>query len=466
MVRISCLTHPFDRWIRAFWHRPETRWQNEAFLGFCLVGGIYLRVLVYWLLDPFNNDGGGHWQHISYIAQNFALPSSDLGHETWQPPLYYALMAAFYALAPSAKFMQVFSLLFSIGTLVFLLRVIRAPGLFRTATGRRIAGLLAAFQPQLVMFSLYVSNDTMAYFLGSWAIWRWVEIWRQPTRSHLLGLYAILTAGLMTKNHFQVFFLVITGLIGLRIIRAGRVQSVSLRRAFGVVVVAALLVGNVKPVQNLWQLGRPFVCNMDYDPPYLKSHQNTYQGISSILNVNVGKLVVKPTYSESTRHSIPLLFYGTHWYQYIPESNFDGNETWPWKWMGSLLYLAALPISLVMLAGLGVGAWELWQSSAIWRLQMGDLAWLRSGIVVIFLGNVALLLAAFARFDAWDILQARSFYPAFVGLLLLFDLGCRPLKQRRRLLRFVHQSARLLLGLFLIYYATEAGLILVRYLST
>ena len=87
--------------------------------------GIALRIVVFWFLDPLNNDAG-HLDVIKYIVEHRALPAATASFESYQPPLYYLLAAPFYAASGNVKWVQVLSLAFSIltlaGVLPFILR--------------------------------------------------------------------------------------------------------------------------------------------------------------------------------------------------------------------------------------------------------------------------------------------------------------------------------------------------------
>src|ERR1700687_5504334 len=71
--------------------------------------GIALRIVVFWFLDPLNNDVG-HLDVIKYIVEHRALPAATASFESYQPPLYYLLAAPIYAASGSVKWVQLLSL--------------------------------------------------------------------------------------------------------------------------------------------------------------------------------------------------------------------------------------------------------------------------------------------------------------------------------------------------------------------
>src|SRR5579863_9485059 len=54
--------------------------------------GMALRVVVFCVLLPLNNDAG-HFDVIRYIVEHRALPAAMENAQSYQPPLYYLLAA-------------------------------------------------------------------------------------------------------------------------------------------------------------------------------------------------------------------------------------------------------------------------------------------------------------------------------------------------------------------------------------
>src|SRR5271165_1599115 len=119
--------------------------------------GIALRVVVFWFLDPLNNDAG-HLDVIKYIVEHRALPAATASFESYQPPLYYLLAAPIYAASGNVKWVQLLSLVFSVLTLLVIYRLLYVDKLLADPRSCRYAFLMACFLPQFVMFGLYLSN--------------------------------------------------------------------------------------------------------------------------------------------------------------------------------------------------------------------------------------------------------------------------------------------------------------------
>jgi hypothetical protein len=193
--------------------------------------------------------------------------------------------------------------------------------------------------------------------------------------------------------------------------------------------VLLLAIGSMKYEQNTLLYGKPLVTNLNFNPPWVAARQGTYTGLKSVLDANILKLVIKPTSDESTHHAVPLLLYGTFWYQYIPESNFHGNLTPVLKRLGSWMYVVGVIPTLLLLVGL----MALIRSPRLTLGIPGWQGWLRGVAVSVFAVNLAIVLWTFRNFDVWSILQARLLFPTLPGALVLLDAGIASIKGRLNL---------------------------------
>src|SRR5580658_9596486 len=112
-----------DRGVHAVNAAEATPPQGLAAGRALLALGIALRVAVFWVLDPLNNDAG-HFDVIKYIVEHRALPAATASFESYQPPLYYLLAAPLYAASGNIKWVQVLSLALTILTLLVLYRLL------------------------------------------------------------------------------------------------------------------------------------------------------------------------------------------------------------------------------------------------------------------------------------------------------------------------------------------------------
>jgi len=399
---------------------------NPAELLNCIfVAGIWIRLLVFPFLGPFNNDGLGHFEHIKYFKEHWSMPPAGLGNETWQPPLYYFISAGFAFVSENPKFLQAFSLVTSIAILFVARELVRSGTFLKTNEGKLFAFLIVCLLPQFVMFSLYISNDSLAILLGLLAFYaadRLLTVW---TLRRFLTLIGFLALGLLTKGQFLIITSILFPWACFRYWKARPALNQAILPLF--LAFDLLGLGSLKYIQNIELYNKPFVSNLDFTPFWLHEQQGTYQGLSSIFDINAFKLIRHPILDESTQHSIPLMFYGTFWYQYIPESTFKGNLMPKTNYVGRYQYLAGILPATVLIVGGLAGLTKLLRrmKSKPFDLSLQDSLRLSSSAA--FFGTVALLLYQLSLFDNWSILQARSLFPAILGSFILFDIGIETL---------------------------------------
>ncbi|HED66587.1 MAG TPA: hypothetical protein ENJ09_13655 [Planctomycetes bacterium] len=426
-------------------------------LRIILVLGIFLRVLVQAFLDPSNNDP--HWSYVRFLVEHHRPPFADEVLLGFQPPLYYLLAAPLAAIG-SMKLTQGLSLLLSLANLLLIARWVRDTRLFESAAARRHALLLAAILPQFLLFSGFVSNDALAYPLGTLALVLALRYVEAPSlrAAGLLGLVAGL--GLVTKGTLigNVPVLVLAILAGTW--TAGRAwrASVAPLALFGVLTV---LVGGYKFVENQIHFGTPVVGNDILHQDWVHEQEGTWQGPSSLLDVNVLKLARNPSFSESTRHSIPLLLYGTFWSAYIPESNWNRTRAHPFKILIPLLDLAGVLPTLLILVGLAAKALA---ARVLLRRDPPPARDTRIARAQDLLLGCAIAAATLLvlkwglKHDAWSFFQARLVFPAFLSIAAGLGFGVDLVRRGGPVARALVGAGLLLVYLLIAaYFAVEIG---------
>lgn len=177
---------------------------GDRFCDYIFYAGIWLRFLVFGFLDPFNIDGLGHFEHLIYVKHHWLLPPAGLGWETWQPPLYYFISALFASISENPKFIQIFSLVTSVATLLVARQFLRSTALLRTREGKALALSIVSLAPIFVTFGLCLSNDSLATLLGFAAIQKSEQLLRDRRTKTFLELVGFLTLGLLAKGQFLV----------------------------------------------------------------------------------------------------------------------------------------------------------------------------------------------------------------------------------------------------------------------
>ncbi len=424
--------------------------RSSALFVALLSAGIVLRIVTFFYLSPSNSDH--HEEVIVYLIRYHALPQIPDVHEAHNPPLYYVIAASLW-FTHRLKAVQGLSLVFSMATLVVLFRLITRSGLIRARRAQVYSCLLACFLPQFVLFSLYVTSDTLAILLGSLAAiatWRYI---RAPSWRELVVLSVVEGAGLLTKT----IFVVLIPVLGMLICWYPREKHPgwnALLRAEAFIVIVTLL-GGFKFADNLMRYGDPFYSNMDLRQDWSIAHERTYRGPVSFFDINPSRLVTSPIAGEATTGSYPVLLYGTFWYPHIPdEGSFNHGQRTNLRYVGSVTYVMALLPGLLFFAGLGK---LLWGMPALLRTfdasREEDLRKLARTVCALTIAIGILLLDVTAmRHHEWSIFQGRFLFPWFFGGAVAFSAGVEMVSKYQRA---VDLGMGVLIALFIAFFASE-----------
>ncbi|MDI6741845.1 MAG: glycosyltransferase family 39 protein, partial [Smithella sp.] len=312
-----------------------------------LIIGLALRVIVYLFLSPFNNDP--HYEIIQHIFYMKEIPLAHQYDQAYHPPLYYIIASLFLNFG-NEKAVQFFSFILSSLTLFIIYLTINKLDFIQPISIKIICLLVAAFLPPFVVFGLYISNDTLSYLIGASLFLQIYNYINKPTIINGMFLAVLLGVGLLTKATLIAFIPALIFVLIITNIRK-KVPHNKTVLLLCIFLAVSLSIGSYKYIQNTVSLGTPIIHNLDFNPIWAEQQKPTLQGISSFVDFNILKLVETPTVSSSTLHSLPLLFYGTFWYEYIPESSFRGNLTNLSK-VGSLIYVIALIPTMLIFLGL------------------------------------------------------------------------------------------------------------------
>jgi hypothetical protein len=385
-----------------------------------LAVGIFVRFVLFVFLSPFNNDG--HFQVIQYLFVNHKLPVSGELNQAFHPPLYH-IMASILMMFGNEYVIHFFSFLLSVATLYIFYWLIKNTALISSINSKQICLALASLHPSFVMFSSYISNDVLSFFIGALIFLQMYFVLLQPNllNHSVLALYVGL--GLLTKGTLLffipplMFFLI---MINLR-------HNVSFKKIVGRFLVCSVLIGMIgsyKYVENIRNYGCPFVHNLDFKHIWADMQRPTYVGVSSFFDINIIKLLRQPTVSDETKHSYPLMMYATFWYQFIPESNFMGNLT-KFKYLGSIIYLFALLPTILLIIGffriLAMGR-RLFRYKTLSQ-DLFDSMIYRLSLLLIFLTTFIMIIYIGMKYDVWSCFQSRLFYAAYFAILLFLNSG-------------------------------------------
>jgi 4-amino-4-deoxy-L-arabinose transferase-like glycosyltransferase len=419
-----------------------------------LLAGIITRCAVCLYLDPSNNDN--HIGVIKYLVQNKTFPPLETNMLAFHPPLYYWMAAPLFALSGSDKVVQLLSLAFSIATLWVLYKIIYRTEMIALPRARLYSLLLACFLPQFVMFSLYVSNDSLTILLGCLTVLLASRYVRSPDWKQLTLLAMVAGLGLLTKATFLVFLPVLAAAVYLVKFQELRSRS----RAVGAVLVFLTIsgvLGSYKYVDNYRRYSKPTINGLDLPLVWVEGQKRSYRGLRSYLGFDLRRLVLSPKLSPATEGSYPLLLYGTFWYQHIPESNFLAGQISPYFYLGSAIYIVALVPTGIFLLGLLVLVWRLPDFLQAFDRQNAEHRGLMVSYIAaaLLMANFALMAATIVRYHVWGLMQGRLLFPALAGGFAAFSVGFGILDKSVYGSRLLQSCIVILLALFGLYFFSE-----------
>lgn len=387
--------------------------------------GVTARIAVWALLAPFNNDD--HIGVINWILRTGRLPTSEVGNQTFQPPLYY-LLALPWTVGRSLKLLQAFSLVLSLANFLLLYRFLRDTTLVRDQTARRRALWLIALLPQFVIFGNFISNDTLAFPVGTLILLQTLRYVGLPDTRNLMILAISLGVGLLTKGTFLAFVPVLVCLVivtGIRMKWSWRRRTAAI--ALFCVVAGAL--GTYKFVENFAHFGRPIVHNMEFRSAWMVQRQATYRGIRSFVDFDLVWLIGHPFHAERTLNSYPMLPYATFWYSYILESSFQATRMRFPIVTQAIAAGAVLPTVLILI-GAAAAAGRFRRLLRISALDEEEVVprMRAATVLVLFLANLAIVMAAGIKFDSWSCFQGRLLFPSILAVALFLAWGLEVLK--------------------------------------
>ena len=430
---------------------PRTRPARLLWLG------VAIRLLTFVTLGPDLVDA--HSQVLKFLLRSGSLPHTHELHEAFQPPLYYLLAAPFLAVTGYAKGAQILSLVISIATLFAFYLLLYRRTIILSEKARLYSLTFVALLPQFVMFSLFVSNDTLIIFIGAITMLQAYQFAERPDRRNLVLLSVLAGLGLLTKATF-VAALPVLALLVVVCTPFGGAKRIAPRVA--VFLLLAFSIGCYKYIDNQIHEKNAFVTNMDMlpTPSWAVEQARWYRGWRGLEDINVTSLIAEPLLSDRTKGSPLLMLYATYWYPHTPLSSYGWSNP-PLRLLGSCVYLFSLvPASTF---AVGLVSMILRISTAFKTFVKGNRI-LEAGQAVsfaafaIFILNCILILLGLAKYHLWSITDSRLSFPSFLGGLVAFSAGV-DVFSRYRLSRAALQVAMYSLGgLFLCYLASEFSL--------
>lgn len=408
----------------SFFFRAQT-------LSFLFWLGVAFRVILYFTISPYGADA--HGEVINFIATQHRLPHTREAFCAMHPPLYYLLAQPFFAFdtVDNLKVTQLLSLILSCLNLYVL--YLLAKHHFNNILSRNISFLLALFLHSYITFSLYVTNDSLAFLIGTWCFWLLSRYFQSPSAKKERWLGVALGIGLLTKGTFLAFVPVIFGAI-LLTLWYYKVKRRKMIIRLLLPIVFTVAIGGYKFAENLYYEGKPVVHNMDVLP---LDEQKTYIGPKSYYGFDLVQLLAFPVIykgDDKLLHIYPILLYSTFWYKFADlENDFDMGTKTRFRYIGSLIYLVGIIPTLIIFIGLVLFTRQTLQflsrlrslTEAEFKENSEKSTWL--GLLIM---SVSLMLIAGFKYDAWSCFQGRLFLQSFFSILAMLYTGLTYLQTR------------------------------------
>jgi hypothetical protein len=373
-------------------------------------------------------DSAEHEKYMEFIQKKHALPLANEGFEMHQPPLYY--LASVLVLDIWGRSVGDEDAVYFLRTvngvvgmlhcwLVFLcLRL-----LFQGNLQAQAAGLLvAAFLPPHLYLSQYVTNEPLAGFLVTVAIYLCLRLLRAEREGFWLplGIGVTLGAAMLTKLSVLLALLMFPAALSLRLVARKAQAGRDWLRTVSVIVLACLIVCGWHYGRVWARFGKPIVVNQGDSGLGHSWWQDPGFRTSSFYS-SFGRALISPSFSAF--HSFADGMYSTLWGDGLVSGVSDRGLQPPWNYalMGAG-YWISLGISLLLIIGVALTLAQLTgHIRAEWVLILG----------MVFVFGLGLL---------WNTLQApyccsvKAFYafPALLPLGALVAVGCDWLRQRHR----------------------------------
>lgn len=353
-----------------------------------------------------------HLAYLDHVLEFHTLPDPTQGWSSYHPPLFYLLTSAFVTMGDVARdsaagqvvyrlvsFMSGLTIVWS--THYFALRFFRGDPI-KTSLATAFAGLL----PMNLYASAYVSNESLLAALLSLAMFfACTSIFRtRTTPLQIVSIGAALGLAIATKFSGLALVPVVAGIVAVKIwALEGEGESLAARRGlsafFGMMIMVAL-VGGWFYLRNYLEYGEWVIWNVNL--PGVTSWWESPGFHTWSYYLSFGESLRHPFYAGF--HSFWDGIYSTLWGDGLLAGMIRSGTRHPyWNYdYVTLGYLAALPITLAILIGVGslfAGAFR--DDSLNMRIASSFV------VVVIFILFFSLLIVTF-RVPYYA--QAKAFY--------------------------------------------------------
>jgi Dolichyl-phosphate-mannose-protein mannosyltransferase len=439
-------------------HKITDFFSKESSLNKILWLGIALRILVFIVMNPENPDA--HREVLEYIVKNHRLPRTHELFLACHPPLYYLTSLPFYVLG-GLKLVEFYGLITSCLNLWLMSKLVKMT--IKDVEVRNLSFLLATFLGTYLIYSLFVSNDTLSVLMGTWFFYNLIKYLREQTIKNVVMLSLSTGLALLTKSTFIPFIPVV-----LIVIFLVNVQKPFLKMVYTMVLCGAIIgfSGTYKFMENYKTQHQFFVHNLDIFK--LPGNSIFYQGPQSYYNINIFTLIKDPNLSSRNPsiHSAPLLMYGTFWYkhQYFENNLTFGNYS-GFRYIGSIFFILGILPTILIFIGLALlirqGFMLLFFT---WLQQYGTtIFWekiFRATCLVLLLGSVATMFTGIIKYNDWAFMHTRLLAHVFYPIILLLATGLSFVKRHKpHLLKYLALNLTFFAALSIFYFSVESTVV-------
>ena len=432
---------------------------KETSLNKILWLGIILRVLVFIVMNPQGADA--HYEVLDFIIKNHRLPRTNELFLACHPPLYYLTSLPFYVIG-GLKMVEFYGLITSCLNLWLMSKLVKMT--IKDVEIRNLSFLLATFLGTYLIYSLFVSNDTLSVLMGTWFFYNLIKYLRDQTLKNVVILSLSAGLALLTKSTFIPFIPVVLLIIFLVNFRKPFWKMTSTMILCGAIIGFS---GTYKFVENYrWQQHKIFVHNLDIFP--LASNAIFYIGPQSYYNINIFTLIKDPNLSSRNPsiHSAPLLIYGTFWYkhQYFENNLTFGNYS-GFRYIGSIFFILGILPTMLIIIGLALlirqGFMLLFFT---WRQQYGTIIFwekiFRATCLILLLGSFAIMFTGLIKYNDWAFMHTRLLAHVFYPIVLLLATGLSFIKRDKPdLLKYLTLNLTLFAVLTIFYFSVESAIL-------
>ena len=372
-------------------------------------------------------DADEHEHYIRFIQEKHALPLANDGYQMYQPPLYY--LASTLVLGGCGRSVgdeDAVYFLRSVNGVIGLLHcwlvLVCLRLLFPENFPAQAAGLLvASFLPPTLYLSQYVTNEPLAGFLVTVAIYLCLRELRAEKGGLWLpiGIGAALGGAMLTKFSVLLALPCFFVALGRRVVSGKQHACRDWLRSVGLITAGFLLVCGWHYGRVWARFGTPIVGNWDSQAELAWWQEPGLH--TSGFYTSFGRGLSSPMFSAFNSFADGV--YSTLWGDGLASGVADPNFVPPWNYdlMGAG-YWASLGICLVLILGAALAVAKIiYQSRAEWLLMLGMVCIFGFGLLWMTL-----------RVPIYSNVKAFYALPALLPLSALAAIGWDWLRQRHR----------------------------------